>query len=55
MYSANAAGMPIFETIRGTPSAIWYKFPHLAWQMRTAFANIASKTGSSSPGDELMT
>ncbi|MGA8174511.1 MAG: hypothetical protein WB839_07150, partial [Pseudolabrys sp.] len=29
--------------------------PIVASQMRVAFANIALKTGSSSPGDELMT
>lgn len=29
--------------------------PNRAWQSRVAFSNIASNTGSSSPGDELMT
>src|SRR6266478_5879022 len=47
--------MPSFEIIRAESPSIRYRSPNLAPQMRVAFASMASNTGSSSPGDRLMT
>ena len=41
--------------MRKTPPSYKNKLPNFASQMRVAFSSIALNTGSSSPGDELMT
>ena len=42
-------------TVWNVPSSIRNILPKLASQMRVAFSNMVPNTGSSSPGDELMT
>ena len=49
-------GALCMRTVRElSPSSISNILPNLASQMRVAFSSIAWNTGSSSPGDELMT
>ena len=53
--SANAAGALCIATARNPSPSQRYNVPNLASHIRTACASIASNTGSSSPGDPLMT
>jgi hypothetical protein len=53
--SANAGGMPNFETIRAAPSSNRNRVPKWAAQMRVAFCRIVWNTGSNSPGEVEMT
>jgi hypothetical protein len=53
-YAANAGGTPNIESARHALSSYRNRTPKLAPQIRTAFANMASKTGSSSPGEVEM-
>src|SRR5215467_1499422 len=53
--SAYAGGALCSAAMRKPSPSRMHKFPNPASQMRVAFASIASNTGSSSPGDLLMT
>ena len=54
-YSANDGGTPSDESARNAPSEYSNMMPKLASQMRIALASMAWNTGSSSPGELLMT
>src|SRR5262245_28529268 len=53
--STNAGGALCKLTRRNWSPSVRSKLANLAAHRRVAFANIASKTGCSSPGDLLMT
>ncbi len=54
-WTSIAGGTPSDDSARNAPSANPNMMPNLPSQMRTALASMASKTGSSSPGELLMT
>ena len=53
--STNAGGALCSAAARKASPSRRYRVPNLASQMRTAFASIAWKTGSNSPGELEMT
>jgi hypothetical protein len=53
--SANAGGALSIAAIRNAFPSYSTRLPNLAWQIRTAFSSMALNTGSSSPGELLMT